>query len=388
MNLMSMFWSLLNFKRKLEKPFETLNNIYISKENLLHNFDIFQERMPWKAIFPVLKSNAYWHWIKEVASILKARKTPYIVVDSYFEALKIREVNKSNILLIWYTLPSNLKNIDFSFIALTVYDFETLLELAKINKKVRIHLKIDSWMHRQGIYFEDLPKYLEFIKNSKNIVLEWVCTHFADADSIINDYSELQIEIFRNSLSLIKDSWYVLKYIHSDNSAATLKWFLNDEMTSLRLWISLYWINPLEASDDFFMLGEPLKPVLSFNSTIVLKKSLKKWEKVSYNGLFVAPEDMVIWIIPVWYYEWLSRKISNKYEFAFWDIPLKILWRVCMNLTIVDLTWIHAEVWDEIEIISRNKVKFNSIYELAKNSETITYECCTRLSETIRRTIK
>ncbi|EKE30319.1 MAG: hypothetical protein ACD_2C00007G0001 [uncultured bacterium (gcode 4)] len=384
---MSFFGKLLNFKKSLEKPFDTLNNIYISKESILHNFDLIQSLLPWKAIFPVLKSNAYWHWIKEIASVLKSRFTPYIVVDSYFEALKIREVNKSDILLIWYTLPSNLKNFDFSFIALTVYDFETLEELSRIGRKVRIHLKIDTWMHRQGIYVEDLMRYLDFIRSAQNITLEWVCTHFADADGTENDYSDFQSWIFKKSIEMIRSSWFNPKYIHSDNSAASLKWFMKDEMTALRLGLSLYWINPLERTDPDFHNWKSLIPALSFKSTLVLKKPLKKWEKVSYNWIFEASEDMTIWIVPVGYYEWLSRKASDKYSYAFWDMPLRILGRVCMNLTVIDISWVDLKVWDEIEVISDEPDKFNSIYELAKVSETITYESCTRLSETIRRTI-
>lgn len=76
-----------------QKPFETLNNIYISKNAILNNISIFQKLYPEYHIFPVLKSNAYWHWIKEIANILKEKKLEYIIVDSYFEALEIQKIN-------------------------------------------------------------------------------------------------------------------------------------------------------------------------------------------------------------------------------------------------------------------------------------------------------
>lgn len=382
---MSFFSKLLTFKKKLETPFETLNNIYISKEAILNNIRVFQEMNPWNSIFPVLKSNAYWHGIKEVAKILNWVKLDYIVADSYFEALKIHEVNSTPVLLIGYTLTSNLKNMDFNKVSLVVYDLETLQELSILNKKVKIHLKIDSWMHRQWIYFQDLPKFVDIIKNSSNIILEWVCTHFADADNQENSYSNFQLEEFQKCVVFIKSKWFKLKYIHSNNSAGWVKNFCSQTCNSMRLGISLYWVNPLEKDDEFYNKLSWLKLALSFESTIILVKDLKKWDKVSYNGTYIAPKDMKIAVVPVWYYEALSRKLSNNYFYTFNWNKLPILGRICMNLSVIDITWVDIWVWDKIEIISTSQD--NNIYELAKKSETITYECFTRLAESVRRCV-
>ncbi len=384
---MSIFKKILSLKHSFEKPFKTLNNIYVSKSAILNNFDIFQSMYPDYEIFPVLKSNAYWHWIKEIAKILKNRKITYIIVDSYFEALKIQEISNVKILLIGYTLPINLKSINFKNISLVVYDMSTLEELAKIWKKVNIHIKLDTWMHRQWVYIDELPALLDIIKTNKNITLEWVCSHFADADWIDNSYSLQQEKVFKKWIEIIKNYWFSPKYIHLSNSAWSTKSLWNDYCNSIRLWISLYWVNPLDEKDKNYDKLSSLKLALSFYSTLILKKSLKKREKVSYNWTFTATDDMTIWIIPVWYYEWLSRKLSNNFEFYYKNNPLKILWRICMNLTVIDLTWVDINVWDKIEIISSLENKPNNIYNLAKKSETITYECLTRLSESVRREI-
>lgn len=385
---MSFFSKILSFKKNFETPFDTLNNIYISKANILSNYDLFKKLHPNWSIFPVLKSNAYGHWIKEIASILKSRKTDFIVVDSYFEALKVREVNPSNILLIGFTLPSNFKNMDFSFLSLTVYDMDSLRALSKLKRSVKIHLKIDTWMRRQGIYMTDLPMYLDFIKENKNLELEWVCMHFSDADSIDSDCSLAQEMEFKKTVDMIKMSGFKLKYIHADNSAAWAKSLGRSFVNAMRLGVSLYWVNPLSKEDSSYSKLEWLKLPLRFESTLVLKKKITKWDKVSYNWTFEAKNDMEIWIVPVWYYEWISRKLSSNYSYYFNDKPLNILWRVCMNLTVVDISWVDISVWDKIEVIWDSISKDNNIYNMALRSETIPYECFTRLSETIRRNIK
>ncbi|HBY74498.1 TPA: hypothetical protein DEG21_01075 [Patescibacteria group bacterium] len=129
---MSIFTTLFSLKHKFEKSFKTLNNIYISRENILNNFDIFQNLHPSWDVFPVLKSNAYGHGIREVATILKERKIKYIAVDSYFEALKIWEVSNIKILLIGYSLTENLSKMNFKKTSLVVYDLGTLEELVRI----------------------------------------------------------------------------------------------------------------------------------------------------------------------------------------------------------------------------------------------------------------
>lgn len=126
---MSLFSKILSLKRKWEAPFETLNKISISKEAILNNYDIFQKLNPGYAIFPVLKSNAYGHGIREVATILRERTPEYIAVDSYFEVLKIREVSNAPILLIGYVLNENLGRMDFKNLSLVVYDLDSIREL-------------------------------------------------------------------------------------------------------------------------------------------------------------------------------------------------------------------------------------------------------------------
>ncbi|EKD30034.1 MAG: hypothetical protein ACD_78C00177G0002 [uncultured bacterium (gcode 4)] len=384
---MSIFSRLLSFKKKLETPFETLNVISVSREAILNNLRIFQELNPGYAVFPVLKSNAYGHGIVQVATILRDVKLDYIAVDSYFEVLEIREVNNTPILLIGYTLPVNLRNMDFSFITLVVYDIDTIRELGRIGRKVRIHLKLDTGMARQGMYVEQLPEMLDEIAKYKNITLEWVCTHLASADESNNTYSESQIEKFQQGIGFIEKAGWTLKYRHISASAGSLK-FHDPVFNALRLGIGLYGVNPLEVDDEQYPKWLSLRLALRFESHIILKKAIQKWDTVSYNRTFTAPRDMTIGIVPVGYYEGLSRKLSNNYAYSYQWHSLPILGRVCMNLTIVDITDIDITAGDRITIISDEQSVENNVYELARRSETITYECFTRLSESVRRVVR
>lgn len=379
-----MFQSLLEYFRK---PFQTLDTIVISQKALLENLDLYRSLHLKSAVFPVLKSNAYGHGIREVASILAERKLDYIVVDSYYEALEVRKVNKTRILLIWYTLPENFQNMDFSFVTLVVSDIESLRALGETRKKIQIHLKIDTGMHRQWIDPDRIPEFLSALQEYPNITLEGVCTHLADADNPDIAFTSEQAQKFQQIIAQIQSEWYTLRYIHAANSAGGAK-ELPSTFNAMRLGIGLYGINPLEPTDSVYEKLSGLHPVLRFESTLVLKKKIRKGDRVSYNGTFTAPEDMTVGIIPVGYYEGIPRTLGGgRFGYTWKDEYFPILGRVCMNMTVVDLGESSIEVGEKMTIISDDPNAPNSVYAMAHTAGTIPYECLTGLAESIRRVI-
>lgn len=357
----------------------------ISWEALLMNLDVYQSLHSEYSIFPVLKSNAYGHGIREIASILSKRKCSYIVVDSYHEALEVQKVNKTSCLLMGYTLPENFQYMDFSFVTPVVFDYESLYALGKTGNKIRVHLKIDTGMHRQGIHPEEVHKFLQIFKVYKNLLLEGICTHLMDSDNSDNSYTLKQVWLFKQTVDFIQSAGYNPRYIHISNSAGGTKEFF-ESSNAIRLGIGLYGINPLNSMDSSYEKLSKLHPVLRFESTLILKKKLRKWERVSYNGTFVAPEDMTIGIIPVGYYEGIPRSCwEGRFGYIWNNCYFPILGRVCMNMTIVNLGNASIEVGEKIIIISDNSNDLNSVYSMAHVTSTIPYECLTGISESIRR---
>ncbi len=385
---MGVLAKIFNFSRLFSQKMETLNRVTISKQSILHNYDLIAKLNSGKYVFPVLKSNAYGHGIQEIASILRERNPEYLVVDSYYEALKIWEVNPSKILLIGPILPENISKMNFKKIDLVVSDIALLEALGASWKKINIHIKIDTGMNRQWIYPHELKDFLKSLKKYKNLHLLWICSHLADADNKNNSYSELQMHRFEHALDLLKSQRIFPKYVHISNSAGALKDFLSGEVNSVRLWISLYGVHPLLESDTAFQKWNSLKLALDFETTLIQKKLLKAWEKVGYNGSFEAKQDMYIGIVPVGYFEGISRNLGNKFSFFAKNKPLPIIGKVCMNLCMVDLSQIPTlKVWEKVSVISSSKVAKNSVYEMAKLSGTIPYETLVKINESVRREV-
>lgn len=387
---------MFSFLRNLFAPrLYPMNVIRINKKNILRNMEYLQNLQSDSVLFPVLKSNAYGHWIKETVKILNNIDMPYFVVDSYPEYQIVKKYSNKKILIIWETLPDNYSKFDLKTTTFVVYNMETIKALGEFKKQVTIHLFFNTGMNREGIDMDQLTQVMDVLKQQKNIYLEWVMSHLYGADEIGNlenpsefDNSntwDKQIEIFKKMYYKILEYWYAPIYRHIWNSAGILKirdWFFN----SYRPGLALYWYNPLSKEDPFYEFGKKLLPALSVWSRVISKHLVWPGDGVSYNHKYQVKDREISCTVPFGYAEWLSRLASEKISFVIWKKTYKQIWIICMNLC--SFLWDEKlEIGDEIQLISEKKDSPNDLYKLAESSQTIVYECLVRLDKGIRREV-
>lgn len=377
---------MINFLRQFLKPkYETLNSIKISKENILNNFKVLQENQKAAAIFPVLKSNAYGHGLKEICQILNDSDAPMVAVDSFPEAQVAYRYFKRKILILGEMPPKVYSYCKLARTEFCVYNQSSLEALASLGK-AKIHLFINSGMNREGI--KNLPTFLSENKDLlKKVEVVGFCSHLlaAEEGSVNNNQ---QLAVFLGNLKILREAGYSPKWVHLGNSAAifTLK---NENLSAFRSGLALYGYSPLPKNNSDYYKTETLKPALSLTSTIISLQDLKVGETVSYNGIYVAEHKTKIAVIPFGYYEGLPRKLSNLATFMLKKdenkSPVKIAGNICMNLTCLDLGNLAGEIGDKIEIITNAKDRPNSLDNLTILSEGIIYEFLVGLQANIRR---
>lgn len=360
------------------------NKIQISKENILENIKLIKSIQPSAEIFPVLKSNAYWHWLKEISQILDETDISMIAVDSFPEYQIVNKYTDKKILILWETIKENYINFDFKTASFCVYNKDTINYLTSLNKKINIHLFLNTWMNREGIQEENLTQILKIIKKSK-LNIEWVCSHFSNADEIDFSISQMQIDNFKQMHKKIEKAWFKPKYKHIWASAWLMK-IQDDFFTAYRPWLIVYWYNPLDKKDKDYKKLLWLKPALELFSTIVSIQNVKTWEWVSYTKSFISKKDTKVWMIPFWYFEWLPRNLSNNWKVLINDCYYNQVWNMCMNLACINIDE-KVKLQDNVKIISNNIKDKNNLYELAKKSETVTREVLTRLNSSVHREI-
>lgn len=372
-------------KRIWVAQLEALNTIELNSEILLQNYRYLADASH-KTLFPSLKGNAYGHGIEQVTSILMWESPKYYYVDSYYEALRIREVDEQARVLIGGYIPQeNLPKIHLEWTTPIISDLQTLRTLASQKRDIKIHLKIDTGMHRAGLALSELWEAIRILDTSDNLDLEGVCTHFADADNHDMTVTNDQMNLFLEALQQIHNAGFAPKYSHLSNSAGIFKESIGN---AARPGISLYGVNPLSQVDLYTSYYNPLSPCLKLTSRLVSVKELDKWEWISYNHTYHTSNALKVGTVPFGYHEWLPRSLSNTgYLSRKWK-KLPILGRVCMNHVTVDLSEIgNASIEDEITIISGQKDGLSSIYEMAGLEGSIPYEVYTNLDSSIRRVI-
>lgn len=378
----------LNTKLKaFEKQFVTYNNIYVSRSAILHNFDLFQAMVPDGYVIPVLKSNAYGHGLQEVASILKARKFPYLAVDGYFEALRIHEVSRQPVLLMGAINPVNFKRMKFGNDAIVVHEPAVVEALGKLRKPIKVHVEIETGMGRHGVRPDELPAFLALLKKYPKLLVEGVMTHLADADNPKRTaHVQKQVKRFDKAVEQVRAAGFGPKYLHIAQSAGSTKAHSHYANT-LRVGIALYGITPLDNKDKYARKLADLQPALTLESTIAKVLKVDPGESVGYGCRWVAKRPSRIGVLPLGYYEGLPRALSNVGVVKYGHKYLPITGRVCMNHTMIDLTDSKAGVDEKVVVISPAKNDKNSLDSLAREHGLFNYGLLVGLNQNIRRSI-
>jgi alanine racemase len=360
-----------------------LLRIEINADNLLHNIKELKNRFPNKKLSVVLKSNAYGHGLKEMALFLdKNQDIAYFVVDSFMEAKLLRDIGiKKELIILGHVLESlfgQLRKMKNKVLAIN-----SLKQAEIFNKKIdfslRVHIKVDTGMHRHGVLLNQLKETINTLKNNKNIKIEGLLTHLADADNNNSDFTLKQLQNWKEALSIYK------KHFSSGTfhfSATTGTSYLDKAESNLvRVGAALY---GFDVTKDKKL---NLKPILSWVAKVVNIKDLKKGEVIGYNCTFQAERDMKIALVPCGYFEGVPRTSSNKGHMYFKNKPLKILGRVSMNLTALDVSGMDIDLEDEIEVFSDNSQRLNSVENYAKICETSIHDILAQLAPTIKRVV-
>ncbi|MEK7479892.1 MAG: alanine racemase [Patescibacteria group bacterium] len=374
--------TLLRLLRKKRFSYTPLIEIRIRKDAIIHNLNAFRERGRDVAVAPVLKSNAYGHGLVEVARILNGEDLPFFCVDSYFEALILRNENiRTPLLIIGYTPVETMLESRLADVAFGIIGFEELRSLAALARSpIAIHLKVDTGMHRHGIQPSELGDACMLIRANKHIVLEGVYSHLADADTPDSEHVKMQIAGWNEMAARTRKEFPHIKYFHL---AATTGSFYAQQIDAnvMRLGIGLYGINVSLGTLD-------LHPALEMRTRITSIHTLHAGESVGYNATFTASRDTRIATIPAGYAEGVDRRLSNKGPITVRGTPCPIVGRVSMNITSLDISNVaNVRVGDEAVVISSSAADGNGVEKIAKLCGTIPYEILVHIPAHLRRVV-
>lgn len=351
----------------------------IDLDAIVHNVKQIKALHPTKEIFAVVKANGYGHGDVEVSKVAIEAGVSCLAVSGLEEALCLRKSGIDvPILVLGMTRLCDVPLAAENNISLTAHDemwIEHLVSLP-LTTPVKVHLKIDSGMHRLGLMNEEqVQTNFNLLKLAPMVELEGVFTHMATADCD-KDYLSYQIETFKRLIVNLDLS--DVKYVHLENTATLLqKEFDFDH--GIRLGLGLYGVNP---DAEFIPIDFELKPALKLLSNLVQVKQIKKSDKVGYGATYTAEEDEWIGVVPIGYADGWIRSHQGR-NVIVEGHECEIIGRVCMDQMMIRLPK-PFPMGTEVTLIGDGM----PVERVADEIGTISYEILCLISDRVPRVYK
>jgi Alr-MurF fusion protein len=232
-----------------------------------------------------------------------------------------------------------------------VCDLETAGEFARaaqaIGKPARVHVKVDTGMHRLGLMPDEAVEAIAQIASLAGLMLEGVFTHFAKADEADPAYTYGQFEKFKRILGEIEARGIHVPIKHCANSPTILR-FPEMHLDMVRPGIILHGLHP---SDDV-LCPTDFKPVMTLKTMVASVKLLPPGSPVSYGGTYITQGYERIAVLPIGYADGFRRKPNNWGEVLVRGQRAPIVGRVCMDQCMINVTHIpEVKLGDEVVLI-------------------------------------
>jgi len=247
------------------------------------------------------------------------------------------------------------------------------------DKMLKVHLKLDTGMHRLGLNVEDLAEALDLLKNNSYLQVQGVFTHLASAeDAEHDDFTLNQVALFDSAFKQISSTLGTRPMRHVLNSSGIIR-HSSFQYEMVRLGIGLYGYDPAG------LISSDLLPASRLTTIISQIRTISVGETVGYGRIGKADSTMTVATLAIGYADGFGRNLGNG-NCRLWinESWAPTIGNVCMDMTMVDITGINANEGDEIEIFGAHQ----SIAEFAAAAQTIPYEILTSVAERVKRIYK
>ena len=347
--------------------------------NLLHFKSLIKENTN---VLVVIKAFGYGSDAIEIAKIVE-NDVAYFAVAYVNEGIALRKAGIKTPILILHPQVSNLKDIVKYELEPNLYNkfiLNAFLKQANASKlkNYPIHIKFNTGLNRLGFREHEIEFIASKLQGNKSLSIVSIFSHLAASeDKNEQKYSLAQISEFEIIGREFEDYFGFKPMMHMTNTSGIIN-YPQAHYDMVRLGIGLYGF----ANND--KESSKLRNVLSLKSIISQINDVEKGESVGYNRAFKASKHSRTATIPVGHADGISRKLGNGKGYV--QIKNKkalIVGNVCMDMIMVNISGIDCKEGDEVIIFDDQK----TVEELAKNSDTISYELLTAISQRVGRKI-
>lgn len=325
----------------------------------------------------VVKANAYGHGMEAVCGHAFREGVRRFMVVRMDEALNLRSVlPEGEILLIGALWPrdveSALANRITPVLVAEGQAAEVAVEARRLGASLPCHLKIDTGMGRLGVPWNRAPTALRRLRDGGGLDIRGICTHFASAGQPSGHFDEVQADRFRKVEQDCRAIGFKGLFRHAANSSSFLshpEW----DMDGVRLGIVAYGYSDCAAGDRV-----RTRPVLQWKTRVVQVKHVEAGFTVGYDSTHTTARPTWLATLDMGYSDGYPRLLSNKGQVLLGGRRVRVVGRVSMNFTVVDIGENGGvREGDEAVLLGRQGQESLWADELARWCQTIPYEILT-----------
>ena len=369
----------------------------INLSAITYNLQSVRKIVKNRPVIAVVKADAYGHGAVEVSRKLFKENVSFLAVAFTGEAIELREAGIKSPIIVLFDTGYIKEFFDFKLIPV-IYNLDTASSLSAEAKKkniiIKVHVKIDTGMGRLGLSGNHIVNDLIKISEMEGIELAGLLSHFSEADLSDRSYAVLQLKRFNKIRETISKILKRKIFSHIANSAAVLT-FEDAHLDAVRPGLMLYGYSPINQKSEVFPPTElrttspeliNLMPAMKVKTKILCIRKVPSGTPISYGRTFITKRPSRIGVLPLGYADGYSRFFSNNAEVLVKGRRVPVVGRICMDLTMIDLTDVKGvKENDEIVIMGKQGDESITAQELAYKANTIPYEILTSLGNKSKR---
>ena len=362
--------------------------ISLSRRALEHNVAVLRSRLPRDCrLMPAVKAEAYGHGAELISRELNRLGVDAFCVATAREGALLRQSGiQGEILVLGYTHPALFSELSRWKLSQTVTDFDYAQALSAFEKPISVHVGVDTGMRRLGIPVENYAQIREVFR-LPGLRVEGMFTHLAADDTLREPdvaFTRRQAGAFLALAERLERDGIppVRKHMLASYGVFLYPEYAGDYA---RVGIALYGV--LSTREDTLAWAGELQPVLSLKARVASVRDLHPGESAGYGMAYVASQERRIAALSIGYADGLPRALSQGVgSVLLHGRRAKIIGRVCMDQTLVDVTDIPGvQTGDEAVLIGTSGSETISCGELADQCGTITNEILSRMGARLER---
>jgi alanine racemase len=340
---------------------------------------------PGTRIMAVVKSDAYGHGAIGVSEILVASGAHWLGVASVDEGCQLRAAGITKPILILSPSPSwaltTALEADLQITLTSSSQIDDIVDAARrVQRTAKIHVKVDTGMHRLGIRPETILSVLSAIAQHTELRLTGIFSHLAKADD--EGTTSFQNSCFKRVITQVREAGCQPDLVHMASSDAT-RLFPDTHYDMVRPGLILYGLESRVVSNI-------VKPAMSVRARINHIQEIQAGESVGYNLTWTASRSTRIASIPIGYADGLDRGLSNSMQGILLGNRIQQVGLISMDQMLFDITDVpQAQDGDVITLLGCESANAaagpgehsHTLYmaSWAKQLDTITYELACRM---------